>query len=343
MKEYFRTHSTPVIAYLELTLRCNQACVHCYLERERPGEREELSRPEIRVMLEGLAQLGTLILVFTGGEIFLRKDLLEILEESRKLGFAVVLFTNGTLITPEHVSRLYDLAPLGIEISLHGADPATHDAVTGAPGSFESALGAIRLLRQKGLRVKIKGNLLKSNRGDYNDLIALADGLGCEYTMDPFIFPCRDKDPAPLSERLGPDILKTVFSDSRLIRGKKEGPGKEYLEEPENRLCGAGANVLTVCSNGDVFPCLPLKLKAGSIRETSIARIWNESPVFQRLRTYRVKDLEACRECPSKKHCLRCSALTYNETGDLLGCSPMSMQISEVRREIYRKKALSGV
>jgi AdoMet-dependent heme synthase len=343
MKEYFRTHSIPIIAYLELTLRCNHRCVHCYLERHIPAESEELTRDEIRGVLEELARLGTLILVFTGGEIFLRKDLMDILDDSRKLGFAVVLFTNGALIRPEQIPRLYGLAPLGIEISLHSADPAAHDAITGRAGSFESTVNAIRGLREKGLRVKIKGNLMQSNQGDYENLIALADNLGCDYTMDPFIFPCRDKDTVPLSERLGPDILKKVFGDSRLIRGKKEGPGKEYLEEPENRLCGAGANVLTICSNGDVFPCLPLKLKAGNVRETSLRRIWNESALFQKLRAYRVKDLEACRECASKKHCLRCSALAYNETGDLLECSPMSMQVSKVRREIYREKALSGV
>jgi radical SAM protein with 4Fe4S-binding SPASM domain len=340
MKEYFLSHPTPVIASLELTLRCNHQCVHCYLEKNIPSEREELTRGEVRSVFEGLARLGSLILVFTGGEIFLRKDLLDILKDSRKLGFAPVLFTNGTLIRPEHLDALYEIAPLGIEISLHSAQPEVHDAITRSPGSHAAALGAIRNLKARGLRVKIKGNLMQSNKGDYEGLISLAGNLGCEYTLDPFIFPCRDHDASPVFERLGADSLRGVFSDGRLIKGKKEGPGKEYLEDPQNRLCGAGANVISISSNGDVFPCIPLKLKAGNVREQNIESLWRESSVLEKLRQYRVKDLAACRECPSKKHCLRCSAMTYNETGDLLGCSPLSSRVSEVRREIYREKVL---
>ncbi|OGJ89681.1 MAG: hypothetical protein A2487_01210 [Candidatus Raymondbacteria bacterium RifOxyC12_full_50_8] len=332
MIAYFLEKRTPVIAYLEVTMACNVRCIHCYREKTLPKPRDELTRKEINVLLDELARLGTLILVVTGGEPFMRPDIMEILSDARKKGFAVVVFTNATLISGEHARALYDIAPLGVEVSIHGSNAQVHDSITGVKGSFAKAMAAIALLKEHCIRVKMKGNLMRANKCDYDSLIKVAEDLDLEWTFDPFIFPCRDGNAAPIGQRPGHNSLAKVFSEPRFARPGVHQPERSYLEMPGNRLCGAGVNIVAIGSTGRVFPCVPLKLEAGNIRIAPIGHIWRKSPVFEKLRSYRVRDLVFCGDCDLKKYCPRCSAMSFNETGDLLGCAAISRSIAQARK-----------
>src|ERR1700739_1906534 len=95
----------PFAAHFDLTYRCNERCVHCYLDHDDHGE---LSTAECVAVLEELAQAGTLFLTLSGGEIFLRPDLYEILAEARRLHFDISLKTNALLVTPERAKRLLE-------------------------------------------------------------------------------------------------------------------------------------------------------------------------------------------------------------------------------------------
>src|SRR2546425_495497 len=96
----------PLSVHLDLTMRCNERCVHCYRLIER---RPELTTDEVKALLDDLARAGTLYLTFSGGEIFLRKDLFELVEHARRLHFDVRLKSNALLVTPEKAARLRTL------------------------------------------------------------------------------------------------------------------------------------------------------------------------------------------------------------------------------------------
>lgn len=329
---------TPVIGYAELTLKCNLKCVQCYLEEDIPTHKEELTREEWNVIFATLAELGTTVMVATGGDIFMRKDTMDILRDMRKYGFAVVIFTNGTLLNEEQSKEIYDLAPLGVEISVHAATAEVHDAITQVKGSFEKSVATIRSLKNHKVRVKLKCNLMKINRGDYESVISLADELGVEYSFDPYIFPGRDGNLAQTENRVEDEIMEKILSDPRILpRSSCEG-AKSYLEIKGNRLCGAGQNLMVVSSNGDVFPCIPLKLKAGNVRENNLEHIWAHSPVFNKLRGFTNADLEDCPTCEHVHICGRCTAMAYNETGRLLGCAPASRALNVVKQRILDKE-----
>jgi len=93
----------PLSVHFDLTYRCNERCVHCYLDHDDHGE---LTTAECLKVLDDLARSGTLFLTFSGGEIFLRPDLYEILAAARRLHFDISLKTNALLVTPEHAARL---------------------------------------------------------------------------------------------------------------------------------------------------------------------------------------------------------------------------------------------
>ncbi|HEY7699459.1 MAG TPA: radical SAM protein, partial [Vicinamibacteria bacterium] len=87
----------PLSGSLELDLRCNLRCLHCYRDGEWP--KGILDTDEVKSVLDQIAEAGTIWLLLTGGEIFLRPDIFEIYDHARKLGMLVTLFTNGTMIT----------------------------------------------------------------------------------------------------------------------------------------------------------------------------------------------------------------------------------------------------
>ena len=336
MIDYFLKHQVPVTAYIEPTLRCDHRCSYCYRESTVTPADDELTRREIAGVLDGLAGLGCLIVVFTGGEVLLRHDILDLVADARERGFAVVLFTNGSRMTQTIARRLHDLAVLGVEVSVRGGDAETHDAVTGVPGSFAQACRAVELLRRNSVRVKIKCNLIRSNRGDTVDrVIALARELDAEYTFDPGIFPRRDGDTAPARERLDADTLLDVYCDTRIGRRYNWTDPHSQVEQADGRLCGAGRNTLAVGPDGSVYPCVPLRIAAGNVRQTPLSSIWRDAPIFTRLRSLTNKDLKECDGCDLKRFCGRCSAMAHNETGNLLGCAPMVRTIAGVKKRIF--------
>ncbi len=188
----------PWSVHVDLTYRCNERCIHCYLDHEDHGE---MKTQEIKNVLEQLAQTGTLFLTFSGGEIFLRADLFELLEFARSLHFDISLKTNALLIDSERARKLRELSVRKIQISIYSAEPEVHDAITKVRGSLERTLAAIRFLQAEGLKVKIACPLMKQNLMAYRNVQALAAELSVPYVLDMTITPKMDGDMSLLQLR----------------------------------------------------------------------------------------------------------------------------------------------
>lgn len=144
--------NVPFSVHVDLTYRCNERCVHCYLDHEDYGE---MTTGEIKYLLDQLADAGVFILTFSGGEIFLRKDLFELLEYARRLTFWVKLKTNAIMIREREAERLRELGIESLQISIYSHREEIHDAITLFPGSLKRSLDAIRFLKSQGLKVTI--------------------------------------------------------------------------------------------------------------------------------------------------------------------------------------------
>ena len=153
------TNFVPLTCLFELTFNCNLSCKHCYVVRRKT---EELSTMEVFNILEQLKNAGCLNLVFSGGEIFTRKDFFEIAAYARKLNFAINLYTNGTLIDDKVADKIRKLNILRVEISLYGLRD-THDKITQNKGSFDRAVKGIRLLMERKIKVVVKALLVAQN------------------------------------------------------------------------------------------------------------------------------------------------------------------------------------
>ena len=325
--------NVPLNVQLDLTYRCNERCVHCYLDHHDHGE---MTTAEIKHLLQDMADAGVFILTLSGGEIFVRKDIFEIIEHARRLMFCVRLKTNATLIGEQEATRLRDLAIESIQVSIYSHRADVHDAVTLLPGSLERSLKAIRFLKAHGLEVIIANVLMTHNAGDYAKVRRLAADLGVECTLDPTITPMMDGDRSVLSLGVDHDALSEVFRDEELV-GDAESfcaiPAEVGEDDLESTPCSAGHTACYVSPYGDVFPCVQFPLPTGNIRREHFIDIWRHSTQMNEVRSIRVKDLPTCSSCTHASSCSRCPGLAYME-GNMRGPSSQDCEKSFARTGI---------
>ena len=200
---------------LDLTYRCNERCVHCYLDHDDHGE---MTTAEIKHLLDELAEAGVFVLSLSGGEIFLRKDFFEILEYARlQKQFCVKLKTNALMVREREAARLREIGIESIQISIYSHRPDVHDGITLVPGSLRRSIDAARFLKSQGLRVIFANVLMVQNVQDYQGMRALAEELGVECTLDPMITPMMDGNRSVLNLGIGHETLKQVFRDQALV------------------------------------------------------------------------------------------------------------------------------
>ena len=341
----------PLSVHFDLTYRCNERCVHCYLDHDDHGE---LTTAECLQVLDDLARSGALFLTFSGGEIFLRADLYEILAAARRLHFDISLKTNALLVTPERAARLGELGVRRVQISVYSDIPAVHDAITKVPGSLQRTLAAIPILLQHGLQVKLACPLMRENLLAYRGVMALAEKLGVPYILDLTITPMMDGSGGPLAHRASVSSLLPVLRDARLQACKPQPTSatarpesvwplgsavSSGIESPayQDLPCSAGHNSCYISPYGDVFPCVQLPQAAGNLRREKFDDIWYHAPQLERLRAIRESQLPICSRCEIRSYCERCPGLALMEGGNLLGAYERACALAE------EKARLAGV
>ena len=343
----------PLSVHFDLTYRCNERCVHCYLDHDDHGE---LTTAECLKVLHDLARSGALFLTFSGGEIFLRPDLYEILAAARGLHFDISLKTNALLVTPERAARLREFDVRRVQISVYSDIPAVHDAITKVPGSLLRTLAAIPILLEHGLQVKLACPLMQENLMAYRGVMALAEKLGIPYILDLTITPMMNGSGGPLAHRASVSSLLPVLQDP-LMHACKPQPGAPAASAVnasppafgsavsggienlayEDLPCSAGHNSCYISPYGDVFPCVQLPQAAGNLRREKFDEIWYHAPQLERLRAIRESQLPICSRCEIRSYCERCPGLALMEGGDMLGAYERACALAE------EKARLAGV
>jgi radical SAM protein with 4Fe4S-binding SPASM domain len=320
MNEKAQRLGVPLSVHIDVTYRCNERCAHCYLDHDDKGE---MTTDEIRNVLDQLAEAGVFFLTFSGGEVFMRRDFLDLVKYARGLLFNVKVKTNGAMIREREARRLRELGVEQVQISVYSYRPEIHDAITKLPGSLKRTIAAIHFLKSQGLKVTMSNVLMTVNRYDQQGTQALAKELGVDYTLDPTVTPKLDGDTSVLALRVNEESLDELFSNPDLV-----GNVDEYCAPPvapdedvmEGASCSAGHTLCYISPYGDVFPCVQFPLPTGSVRRQKFIDIWRHSPAMQQVRSIRIKHLTVCSSCAHAGSCSRCPGLAYME-GSMLGPS----------------------
>jgi len=326
----------------EVTRLCNLDCGMCYVVGHHQEHPDELRTDEVKDVLDQLAAAGTLRLTFSGGEPFMRKDFLELVQHARERAFSIEIFTNGTLVGPDTARSLRGLAVWQVSISILGANAATHDGITQKKGSFARAMHGIRTLKEAGVRTRIKTLLLHANFREYPQIVALAREIGIPYSLDPTVSSRNDGNTDTLAMAITDDEFKELVADPTLGPGSLSFDDMQLHDTKEHRLdgfmCRAGISFCSVSWNGDVLPCMQYPHPAGNLRREPFRTIWEDAPLFLELRSARRRSAPECRECELLPLCFRCPATAAIEKGNPLATYETACHRARLMDEVRRSR-----
>jgi radical SAM protein with 4Fe4S-binding SPASM domain len=285
-------------------------------------------------LLDDLAREGTLFLILSGGEVFLRRDLFLILESARRLGFHVKLFTDGYFIDEGAADRLASLCIPEVHVSLYSLCSETFAEVTGVPRSLERVQRGVELLRERGVPVVLKCPVLRQTAAGAVEVHAWGKERGCDVKFDTGIMPRRDGCLDPVTHHtLEAPVLREVLAELHSVSGERFEPVQQ-VEEVDSPLCGAGRSTVHVEPSGRVNPCVVLPLPAGNLRDRPFREIWRESKSLTTVRGYRQRDRRGCSECVLHGSCGYCMGRAYLETGDPLAPARVLCHQAEARASL---------
>lgn len=321
----------PLTATFELTQACNLRCCHCYLENSQ-GSRDELTTSQWRNFIDQAVDLGAYFGTFTGGEIMLRDDFLDIARHAFGRGVFFGLQTNGTRIDVPMADALKYLNPTIVEISLYGGSAQSHDGITKVQGSFEKSIAAIELLRERDIKVGIKTTVMSANRDQVQPLRELVADLGALFSADPIVMPGVFGSQESVSLRMNDDELREYI----ISEGWGNVPDKEFEDlvrdssRPDHRvLCTSAKKRFSISARGDVIPCVIWRHSCGNLLQEDLESIWFGEEML-RLKRVKFEDLKECPSCKTYGSCVRCAGFAEMETGDYLGCPSESRRMSTI-------------
>lgn len=323
----------PLDVSIELTHHCNFRCQHCYIPDFHA--RDGLSTARVLHLLEELAEMGTMFLTLTGGELFLRRDWLTIAQRARELGFALRLFSNGALVDDDVADAIAPLHAV-VEISLYAMDPAVFDTVTARPGSFAKTIAGIERLAQRGVRLVLKMPMTHLNADQAPAVVAYARSVGAEWLVTPTIVGKKDGDLSTLGLRVDRETLVEYLTGPFFGGPSQTACHVDEDNDPrrDGPLCAAASRFCAISANGDVLACTILPGSDANINERPFAEIWRHSAWLERVRSIRRSDLHTCSSCPKLSYCGRCHAQALVEDGDLLGPSRVAQERAGLLEEL---------
>jgi radical SAM protein with 4Fe4S-binding SPASM domain len=315
----------PLQVSIEVTRRCPLECLHCYNNLpmgDMDAKRREMTKEEHFRVLDELVEMGCFWILYTGGEIFARKDFLEIYTYGKKKGFLITLFTNGILINESIANYLAEWPPFAIEITLYGRTRETYEALTMIPGSYDRCLRGIRLLKERGLPLKLKTVATSINKHEVMAMRRFAEEeLGVEFKMDGQINPRIDCSQSPLAVRLTPE--EVVALDMAEVKSAKEYRtlAERSLNETAGLaqsdtvyVCGGGMKSFAINALGEIGICVISQQETFGVRDRGVKAVWESS--LKQLRERKRVKVTKCAECRIKLLCGMCPANGEMENGD---------------------------
>ncbi len=340
----------PVVVFWELTRACALACRHCRASAQPKRNPEELTTEECFQVMDDLALFDLPpIVVLTGGDPLMRRDLFEIVSYGSAQGFRIAVAPSATaLATKKRLRSLSEAGVSRISFSLDGPGPETHDLFRGMPGSFHRTLQCISDAAEAGLSTQVNTTVTRRNIDDLPHLEELVASLGSSVWDLFFLVPTgrglvedmlepdgHDKAFHWIyqMERRAPFSVKvTLGQPYRRVRltNELQEAGVDYNElRPEELLdlwegvvpTNDGKGVLFISHVGEVQPSGFLPLPVGNVRFDSVAALYRRSALFRSLRA--ADQLKGkCGVCPFRMLCGGCRARAYGLTGDALAGDP---------------------
>lgn len=321
-------------AHIELTNSCNLKCIHCYLSQDY--KKNKISKEFLFSFLDQLEKMGTLEVIFTGGEALLYEDLNQVLRYAREKDFSIVLLTNGTLFNEEIIKTLKDINIAFVQVSLYSMVSTIHDKITGIKGSWQKTKRNIERLVENDIRVEIACPIIKENADSFHQVIDFCNNIGVSVSNDLGIMAGEDFSRNNLDHRVEISEIKNIIElRSQHELHRRTSDSLYHKCTPHDSVCGMGKSLICLSYDGNYYPCPGFRMSLGGISEP-LDEIWKNSPNINFLRKITYSSFPTCMNCKNLNYCTICPAKFYNESGgDVFKIDNYFCEINKAEKEIY--------
>ena len=310
----------PLRVMFELTHRCNFYCKHCYVPQSY-RKKGELKTKDVFSILDQLAEIGCFYLGFTGGELFIREDIIDILWYAKKKGFEIIIYSNGSLIDETIADKLARLRPNKVDITIPAMSKTAFEKISGVSGSRDKVFKAIELLHKKGVDLGFKTCVLKDNEKEIEEIQKFADSLGALHRLDTMLSPRLDGSKEPYKYR---GQMKENREQNRLSEKTEcQIANTERLAfSTEQHLfkCGVGLSQAAITPLGELKMCVMIDYPKYKIltAETSLQNTWGKLKEF--VSNIKPDENYKCNSCGIESYCKWCPAKSWLENRTFTSC-----------------------
>lgn len=330
--------------HIELTSKCNERCIHCYIPHEKKDT--DIEYDLMMNVLNQCKEMGVMTLVFSGGEPMLHPNFCKFLKCAKDLDFNVTILSNLTLLNDEIIAALKYKHIACVNVSLYSMEPEVHDAITTVKGSFEKTKNNILRLIDNNIAVQINCPVMKQNKNSFHEVIIWGQDHKCSVVTDYIIMGRSDCTIDNLNNRLSKDdmryVIEKIAENNVFFRTDLKTEGvfatcKTANDNANERVCGVALSTMCMVANGNVYPCAGWQQYiCGNINNTSLQEIWEYSPEIKYLRGLRLRDFKQCVNCDDYKYCLMCVSRNYNEscTGSMFDIPQITCDAARIYHEV---------
>ncbi len=309
------------------TNQCNMFCDHCYRDAGAKSM-DELSTSEAKQLIREIKKAGFQIMIFSGGEPLMRKDIYELGAFAKAQGLRAVMGTNGSLITPEVARKMKEAGFMAAGVSLDSLDPAKNDAFRKMENAYELTVAGMNNLKTAGVPFQIHTTVMDWNVAELEAITDFAVEIGAMAHHVFFLVPTGR------AVKIEEEALRVAVYEktiARLMDKQKQVPieikptcAPQFIRVAEkkgiplrfSKGCLAGISYCIISPIGNVQPCAYLDLPLGNVKEKPFDIIWRENEVLEKLRTM---DYEGkCGICDYKTKCGGCRARANYYNGDYM-------------------------
>ena len=341
-EEHFKEKPHLTSFQIELTSRCNERCVHCYIPDE--NKISDIEPSFFYHVLDQCHEMGLLGLTLSGGEPMMHPNFCDFLRKAKEYDFSINILSNLTLLNDEIVTEMKANRLSSVQVSLYSMKPEIHDSITKMPGSFEKTKNAILKLIQNDIPLQINCPTMKQNKNCFVDVLNWAQEHKVRAETDYIMMARYDGTISNLENRLSLDEVSKIIND--IITNDKNYQNElintdidieEKRDISNDIICGVCIDTLCMISDGNVYPCAGWQSYiCGNLKETPLREIWDKSPKVNYLRSLRKKDFPKCLKCPDKSFCAMCMVRNANEdpNGDFLKINEHFCKVAALNRKI---------